>query len=353
MAQMLFRIQRMPQVLLAAMLLATGLAAGAATLVLATGDGGTVYHACVNNGSGTIKMISAEEQCTNAEQRVTWNEKGPKGDDGAKGDPGVAGPMGPPGPPGPPGETPDLSDVEERLEALESEVATLQAQLASLISQPAISISGVSRQEGNGGTIDFVFTVTLSEASALTVKVDYATADGSATAGSDYVAQNGTLEFAPGETVKPITIEVIGDTQPEVNETFYVNLSNPQNATIQVGQGVGTILNDDTPQIVIQDTSCLRGHPCNFTVVLDGPSHLPVHVSYQTQNGSAVAGTHYHETGGTLTFNPGQVSRAITVQTIPTSFSSTGGGVFFVNLHSPVNATIAKGQATGTIHGTP
>jgi len=78
-----------------------------------------------------------------------------------------------------------------------------------------------------------------------TVTVNFATADGSAFAGSDYVATSGTLTFAPGTTTQPVTVNVIGDTTPEPNETFFVNLSSPTNATIATGTGTGTILNDD------------------------------------------------------------------------------------------------------------
>ena len=90
-----------------------------------------------------------------------------------------------------------------------------------------------------------VFTVTLSPSSAQTVTVQFATADGTALAGSDYLATSGSLTFNPGETTKTITVRVKGDTVVEANETFFVNLSAPTNATISDGQGLGTILNND------------------------------------------------------------------------------------------------------------
>ena len=100
--------------------------------------------------------------------------------------------------------------------------------------------------EGNSGTTNAVFTVTLSAASTSTVTVDYATANGTATAGSDYTAGTGTLSFAAGTTSKTITVAVTGDTAVEPNETFVVNLTNAVGATIADAQGVGTITNDDT-----------------------------------------------------------------------------------------------------------
>src|SRR5207245_3154175 len=125
-----------------------------------------------------------------------------------------------------------------------------------------ISINDVSLAEGNSGTTSFVFTVSLSNASSQTITVTYATADGTATtADNDYVAANGTLTFNPGDTSKTITVTVNGDTKFEPDETFFVNLSNPINATIADGQGQGTILNDDAqPTISINDVSLAEGN---------------------------------------------------------------------------------------------
>jgi hypothetical protein len=110
---------------------------------------------------------------------------------------------------------------------------------------PSVSINDVSLNEGNTGTTNFTFNVTLSAASSQTITVGFATADGTATAGSDYVANSGTVTFNPNVTSQPITVLVNGDTTVEPNETFFVNLSNPTNATIADNQGLGTIVNDD------------------------------------------------------------------------------------------------------------
>jgi hypothetical protein len=76
--------------------------------------------------------------------------------------------------------------------------------------------------------------------------VGYATANGTATAAdADYVAASGTVSFAPGETTRPVSVTVNGDTKNEANETFAVNLSGPVNATVSDNQGIGTITNDD------------------------------------------------------------------------------------------------------------
>jgi len=77
------------------------------------------------------------------------------------------------------------------------------------------------------------------------VSVDFATADGTASAGSDYESASGQVEFQPGETDKPVTVQVNGDVLFEEDETFFVNLSNESNATVGDGQGLGTITDDD------------------------------------------------------------------------------------------------------------
>jgi Ca2+-binding RTX toxin-like protein len=108
-----------------------------------------------------------------------------------------------------------------------------------------ISINDVADDEGNAGLTPFTFTVSLSTFSFQTITVQYATADGSATAPSDYTATSGTLSFNPGETSKTVTVPVHGDTVIEPDETFTVNLSSPTNAVLLDAQGEGTIRNDD------------------------------------------------------------------------------------------------------------
>jgi uncharacterized repeat protein (TIGR01451 family) len=113
------------------------------------------------------------------------------------------------------------------------------------VAAPALSINDVSVLEGNFGATNAVFTVTLWPPSVQTVVVNYSTADGTATAPSDYLGGSGTLTFAPGETNLPLTVIVNGDTNPEPNEIFFVNLYGATNANYLKPQGIGTILNDD------------------------------------------------------------------------------------------------------------
>jgi len=119
----------------------------------------------------------------------------------------------------------------------------------TIVNDDFISISDVSVVEGNSGTVNAVFTVSLSQPFGSTVRVDYATADGAgiqaAKAPGDYTPANGTITFAPGEVSKTVTVQVVGDTEPELTEEFFVNLSNSLVAGIGDGQGLGSITNDD------------------------------------------------------------------------------------------------------------
>ncbi len=137
----------------------------------------------------------------------------------------------------------------------DSNSANNSATATTLMQEPTpnLSISDVTLNEGNSGPTTFAFTVTLSPASGQTVTVNYATANGTATAGSDYTALPSTpLTFLPTETTKTVNVTVSGDTSVEPDETFTVNLTgNSPNSTISDAQGVGTITNDDGALVVI------------------------------------------------------------------------------------------------------
>lgn len=110
---------------------------------------------------------------------------------------------------------------------------------------PLLGIDTVERPEGNAGTTPFVFTVSLSESSATPITVDFSTRNGTALAGSDYIATSGTLTFAPGELIKQITVLVNGDIVAEEIEVFFVDLTNASGAVIGDGEGLGRIFNDE------------------------------------------------------------------------------------------------------------
>jgi hypothetical protein len=220
------------------------------------------------------------------------------------------------------------------------------------LSSSSLSINDVSVTEGNSGATTATFTVALSPASTQTVSVSWATANGTATAGVDYTAANGTLTFAPGTVTRTVAVSVLGDTGPEPNETFSVNLSAPVSATIADGQGAGTIVNDDLPSLSIGDVSVTEGNSgatsATFTVTLSTASAQTVSVNWATANGTASAGTDYTASGGTLTFAPGTVTRTVVVPVLGDTVNE-GNETFFVNLGAPANATLADAQGQGTI----
>ena len=115
-----------------------------------------------------------------------------------------------------------------------------------------VSIGDTSALEGDSGLTPFFFTISLNQpAGDAGVSVDFATADGTAVAGEDYVAKAGTASFAAGQTSLTVTIDVIGDEVPEPDETFHVDLDNAVGALIANGRGTGTILNDDVTTLPI------------------------------------------------------------------------------------------------------
>src|SRR5262249_50727713 len=130
---------------------------------------------------------------------------------------------------------------------------------------PSLSILDVTVAEGNSGTTNAVFTVSLSQASGQPVTVVAQTANGTATAGSDYTAgAPTTLTSPPGTIPQSFSVPVQGDTTAEPNETFTVTLSSPSNATISRAQATGTIENDDlaaaATSLSIADVSVTEGN---------------------------------------------------------------------------------------------
>jgi hypothetical protein len=154
---------------------------------------------------------------------------------------------------------------------------TLLNEVAAAYTPSALRVTGPSPvTEGNAGSVNAAFTVTLSPAASSNVTVKYATANGTAAAGSDYVAASGTLTFTAGQTSKTISVAVNGDTADEPNETFYLSLSNPTSATIGTAQAAATIVDDDLPaaSMSINDVSVAEGNSgtttAAFTVTLSG-----------------------------------------------------------------------------------
>ena len=204
---------------------------------------------------------------------------------------------------------------------------------------------------------DFVIKVMRSGDDSSSVSVNYATSDGTATAGSDYTATSGTITFGPGELTKFITIPIKDDNLFENgNETFNVTLSNPTNSAVLLTPGTTTVSivdSDQKPGLLISSNSIFfvpEGDSgtsnLTFKVVLTNPTVQVVTIDYATSNGSATAGSDYVASSGTITI-PAGTSVSPTVS-IPINGDTTvePDELFNISLTNPTNVTFAS---TGTL----
>ena len=215
-----------------------------------------------------------------------------------------------------------------------------------------LRISDAARAEGQTGTSPLTFTLTLSPKSGGPVTVRYATANGTAQAGTDYTAASGQVTFAPGQTSKPLPIAVKGDLAREGNEVLFVNLTQATGANLADAQGQGLILNDDGPVLAIGDVTLTEGQSgtrtANFRVTLTPVSTGAVTVKYATANGTAQAGSDYVAKSGSLTFPVGQRVQTVSV-VVRGDRVKEGNETFFVNLSGATGATVMDGRGVGTI----
>ncbi|GEM_PF-1144583 len=187
-------------------------------------------------------------------------------------------------------------------------------------------------------------TVTLSGASTFTVTVDYATSDGTATAGSDYTAIGGALTFAPGQTVQTFKIPVLDDALDETDETLTMTLSNPDNATLGTpNPATLTLLDDDDPPTAQFSAAAYSvgesAGTVSLTVTLSAVSGKTVTVDYATSDGTATAGSDYIAIGGALTFAPGQTVQTFEIPVLDDALDETDE-TLTMTLSNPDNATL-------------
>ena len=217
---------------------------------------------------------------------------------------------------------------------------------------PSISVRNAIVVEGNSGTTQATFVVALSGPAAQSVSCSYATSNGTAIAGSDYVATSGAVTFAPGEVEKPVVVLVNGDTVDEQQETLFLDISNVQNATVNSNQGTGFIIDDDGPTISINDVSVTEGNAgtkaATFTLTLSGPSVEAIAIRAITTPGTATASSDYNSINLVVTFQPGTVTRTFDVAIIGDA-NLEPNETFLVNLSDAFGTTIADGQGVGTI----
>ncbi len=220
---------------------------------------------------------------------------------------------------------------------------------------PIVSINDYTVDEA---TKEATFVITLNKPSTSVVSMNYATQNGTAVAGSDFVTKNGSLSFAPGETAKTVKVTLINDnTLPpgEASEAFNLVLSGITNATTLDPNGTAIIFENDAAPVnnssisvddIVVDESQTYA---DFLVRLDAPNTGTVKVNYATSNGTAVYNSDYVYTTGTLTFAPGEMVKTVRV-TMFDGFTVEAIENFTLDLYTPsANATIADTSALATV----
>ncbi|HEX8558432.1 MAG TPA: Calx-beta domain-containing protein [Pyrinomonadaceae bacterium] len=231
---------------------------------------------------------------------------------------------------------------------------------------PSLSVDdAVGATAANEFDSSATVTLKLSAASGQPVTVKFTTANGTATAGSDYSATSATVTFAPGETIKWWGVPLINDTIDEADETFFVNLSDASGAGVADAQGVITIKDDEGEPLLsvddVFDFQLKEGDAgmtnAAFKVTLSPASAQPVTVNYATVDGPglfphdpvvAVAGADYIAASGTLTFEPGQTVKTINVAVKGDTLDEFNEK-FSLNLSGAAGALVTRAQGTGTI----
>lgn len=232
--------------------------------------------------------------------------------------------------------------------ASNSAIATIEDDdSAAQANLPEVSIADASASEASGS---ISFNVTLSTSSSSAVTLSYSTADGSANAGQDYVASNGTVTFEPGSTSKTLLVDLIDDQINEADEVFDLVLSSPSGAAISRSSAQGIISdNDSAPSISIGDVSTGEAAgSARLSLTLSQASVSSIRVSYATVAGSATPGSDFTARSGDLYFSPGSVLRYLDIPIANDSVDESDES-FSVQLSNPVNATLASASAAVTI----
>ena len=200
------------------------------------------------------------------------------------------------------------------------------------------------------------FTITRTGTTSLAQTVSYSTANTSAVAGVDYASTQGSASFAATDTSKSVAVPTYYESSYEGTRKFTMTLSSPSNgATLGTATGTATI-NDTDPAISFSINSppaVVEGSgPITFTVTESaGPPGIPFSINYATASGTAVAGTDFTTTTGTLTFPAGATPQTKTIS-VPTLYGRTENSTrtFTVALSNPTNgAPIGTASGTGSI----
>jgi predicted extracellular nuclease len=217
--------------------------------------------------------------------------------------------------------------------------------------QPGVTITDAFVMEGDvPGTVAALFTVTLTTPAPQPVSVSYATQDGTAVAGGDYLARSGQIVFPAGADSQRVAVVIVSDTLNEADETFSVTLSGATGAIIVDSVGNGTIVNDDPlPSMSVNDVMVAeRRGPAVFTVSLSAPSGRVVTASFATSDGTATSPDDYLPVQGAVTIPAGATTATVTVTVVPDGIPEPAEN-FYLLLWDPGNATLTDGLGIATI----
>lgn len=207
---------------------------------------------------------------------------------------------------------------------------------------PTLSVTDVSVVEASGANA--VFSVRLSAPSGRTVSFSYATANGTATSGSDYTSRSGVIGIAAGQTVLQISVPILTDGTVEPDETFVLNLMNPQQAIVADAQGVGTIIDASASTTVIGFSAATYAAnevdgQVPITVTRSGNTSSESLVSYRTTSGSASDRSDFTPSIGTLRFAAGETSKTFNVLITDDAFLELSESVS-LGLSNPVGGVL-------------
>jgi len=218
----------------------------------------------------------------------------------------------------------------------------------------SISVADASIAEGDAGQSTLTFAVTLDRESGHNVSVDYATANGTASAGADYAAISGQLNLRAGTTSASVDVTVLADTVDETDETLTLQLSNATNATIGDATAQGTIIDDDSavpPAVNVSigpAANSAEGGSLVYPVSLSMASAVDIDIQYQTRAGSATSGADFVPQTSSITVPAGSLAGSIVIATLDDGLDEPNETVN-VDLLSVSSGVIATGSASGTI----
>ncbi len=242
---------------------------------------------------------------------------------------------------------------------------TLSSSSNAVLGQPSTAVLTISDNESliqfsaptytGSEAPNFVsININRSVSSSAGVSVNYATSDGTATAGQDYIASSGTITFGSFETSRFVSIQLLDDSIVEPTETFNITLSSPSGGAFlnPPSTAVVNITDNELRPFSVDDVSIVEGNSgvtnAAFTVSLPPGSANQVRVNYETADGTAKEGSDYVANFGTLIFNPGETTKTVLVAIIGDS-ALEPNEVFALNLSPLLNASVSDGQGIGTI----